>query len=66
MGTPNAPMNVGDKVEIIAPHPEAGAVGTVAQIYRANAEYERRARVVFGEPYPGQQTVAARCLRVLR
>lgn len=59
-------MNVGDKVQIIEPHPEAGAIGTVAQIYRANRDYVRRARIVFGDPYPGSQTVAFRLLKVVK
>jgi hypothetical protein len=58
------PIAEGDRVRIIAPHPEAGAIGTVEKIMRASDDYERRARVVFGEPYPGKQTVALTMLEL--
>jgi ammonia channel protein AmtB len=61
-------MKIGDKVQVLPPHGEAGVVGTITHIYRANRDYERRARVWFDPPtYPaaGAMVVPAKMLKVV-
>jgi hypothetical protein len=57
---------VGDLVEVLPPHGEAGARGVVEAVYRANEHYEPRARVRFHEPYgEGVWTIALTMLAVI-
>jgi len=56
----------GDRVEVVAPHPEAGARGIVERLFRANVDYERRARVRFAPPYgQGSEIIGLRMLEAL-
>ena len=58
---------VGELVQVIAPHPEAGARGIVEQVFRANAQMRTRARVRFRPPYgEGSEVIAMDMLVAIR
>jgi len=50
-------FEIGDRVVVTLPHPEAGAIGEITHLYTANEDYDGRARVKFGEPYPGREII---------
>lgn len=61
------PPREGELVEVIPPHGEAGARGIVIKKFRANSDYEARARVQFHKPYgEGTEIIALRMLVPLR
>ncbi len=61
----------GDRVKVIPPHGEAGAIGEVQKVYAENDNYRARARVLFIPEYgdnwiKGTMTVDLEMLEVVR
>jgi hypothetical protein len=63
----NRPPLLGELVEVIEPHREAGARGVIVQKYRQNKDYRARARVKFQPPYgEGSEVIALDMLQAIR